>query len=428
MNLKDVSNLFEQKTMECFNIICSIEKNIFYYEKIMSDLKKNFISNRAKKYFYEKYRLEITNDNIYTMIETLENDLFILNENLNKQNEKRKLYELVKNSLKYEQIIDASLLEFINAELKKDNINNYELLRINELIRIQNENLKSSSKSTILGFDLYLILNMLDLGYEKIQVLENENAEKLDLIVSKLNELIDHNNLEDITDNLKLDESYGSIYDQVDFKYIYTEILRHLQFKLWELIDILKQEDFAFDIEMLNDIKNEYKTIISKYMYFREKMDSINIDIKQEDVIDYDENDIDSEVKVVNNLYYASNSLEPNKCYFMRDLSDIREESLEKIWHLLQDFKYGKNLNTKYLEGSDKYIEIKDDQIRIILRPILENNYAVVGVFIKKSDNLRETYRNMFKRKLPELNDDYSLSVENIVSEYIEQNKRSGSR
>ena len=427
MDLKDVSDIFERKIVECFNEICSMEKYILFCENIMNDLKKNFISNRAKKYFYEKYRLEVRNDNIYNMIGTLENDLFVLRENLNKQKKKCKLFELVKNSIIYEQIINSSLVDFINAELKKDNIENSELLRVNELIRIQNESLKCYNKSTILGSDLYLILNMLNLGYEKIEILENPNAEKLDLIVSKLNELIDHNKLEDIKDNLNLDELYNNIYRQKDFRYIYTEILRHLQFKIWELIDILKQEDFSFDIDMLNDIKNEYKTIIGKYMYFREKIDAINIEIKQEDVID-DENDVDSENKEINNLYYASNSLEPQKCYFMRDLSDIREESLEKIWNLLQDFKYGKNLNTKYLEGSDKYIEIKDDQIRIVLKPLGENNYIVVGVFIKKSDNLRETYQNMFKRKLPELNDEYSMAVENIVSQFVEQNKRSGSR
>ena len=51
-----------------------------------------------------------------------------------------------------------------------------------------------------------------------------------------------------------------------------------------------------------------------------------------------------------------------------------------------------------------------------------------MGVFIKKSDNNRSAYNNILARPLASIDDEYSREVENYYMDYIENNKRSGSR
>lgn len=437
MNLKEVSNLFEQKGNEYLNKISFLEKNIITYEHVIEDLNKKFISKRAKKILYENYRIEITKDNIPILIETIKNDLYITKENLEKLRGRYKLCVFVKNTLRYRQIVLPFLIDFINEELRKDDIAEVELIKINELIKIHNVNIKSNQYNTILGKDLHLILNMLNHGYEEIEIFENTRSTKLDLIVNKFREVVDNNSLAVIIANFDYEKIYENIYEPVDFRYIYTEILRYIQLKIWELIEMVKNEEFYFDIETLKIIKDEYKDYLDKYLYFRNKVDEIDLEIENsleeeidEEISADEENETELENEIVNNLYYSSSSPEPNKCYFMKDLVTIREESLGKIEELLKRFKQGKKLNIKHLSGGKEkgFIEIKHDQIRIILKLINNNNYSVMGVFIKKSDNLIETYHNMYERPLAEINDDYAFKVEEEMQKYVAENKRSGTR
>ncbi len=431
MNLKEVSELFKAKAQKYHREIGATQKDIILYESIIEDLEKKRISLAAQKLLYEKYRLKLTKGNLKIMLGTLKTDLFVLREKLKIVQEKYKMCRYVVNSLSYKQIALPFLVNFINEELKKNGISEVELIKINEKIKIHNANVKHNERNALLGADLHLIIDMLNQGYEEIMPLENKNADKLDSIVAKLNDVVDSDDLASIKDNFNFKEMYGNVYDNNDFKYIYTEILRHIQNKIYELIELLKHEEYYFDIETLKIIKTEYKDFYHKYMFIREKIDSLDKDNEisiENDLIVENPLDAayDNNIGIKCNLYYASNSDDPAKCFLMRDLSSIREESLARIWQLLQDFKNGENRNLKVLENG--YLEIKDYQIRIILKSLNNGNYSVAGVFIKKSNNLHNTYQNMFNRPLADINDEYAQAVEEQVAKYVAENGRKGTR
>lgn len=363
MNLKEVSELFKEKA-NTYNKEISIQENeIKFYEKVIRDLENNHLSLPAQKLLYEKYRLKLTKDNLEIMLGTIKTDLFVLKEKLKIAKEKYKLSCFAIHALGYKQIALPFLIKFINEELKKSNVSEIELIKINEKIKIHNANVRHNEQNAILGADLHLIIDMLNQGYEEIEVIENKNADKLDAIVDKLNTVIDNDDLASISDNFNLEEMYGNVYNKKDFKYIYTEILRHIQSKIYELISMLKQEEYYFDIETLKIIKEEYKDFYNKYMFIRERIDTLNVEIAIDESIELNEEEepLDEAPDTdCYKLYYASNSDDPTKCYLMRDLSSLREESLDKIWTLLTEFKRKRKLNIRHL-GVSNYIEIKDD-------------------------------------------------------------------
>ncbi len=429
MNLKEVNNLFHDKATKYHYEVDSLKKEIDYYEKVMQDLENKHLSLVAQKLLYEKYRLKLTKYNLEIMLKTIKTDLFVLKEKLKIAEEKYKLSCITIHALGYKQITLPYLLKFINDELRKSNVSELDLIKINEKIKIHNANVLHNRHNTILAKDLHLILDMLNQGYEEIVPIENKNAEKLDQIVDKLNEVIDRDDLDTINDNFKFKEMYSNLYNNEDFLYIYTEILRHIQFKIYELISLLKMEEYYFDMETLKIIKEEYKTFYHKYMFIRNQIDDLNIEIAIAESIEPDDEETLEKIADIDcyKLYYASNSDDPTKCFIMRDLSSIREESLPRIWQLLDNFKNQEKVKTKHLKTSN-YIEIKDDQIRIILKPLGEGNYSVEGVFIKKSDNLREAYQSMFNRPIAEIDDDYAYAVEEQMANYVMEYGRKGSR
>ncbi len=421
MNLKEVSDLFKEKAVKYNKEVEETKKEINLYEKVIADLENNRLSIPAQKLLYEKYRIKLTKSNAKIMLLTLRTDLFVLTEKLKITQEKYKFSCYAIHSLSYRQVALPFLIDFINTELHKSNIAEIDIIKINEKLKIHNANVRHNKKNSILSTDLHLIINMLNQGYEEIIPIENNNALKLDLIVDKLCSIIDKDELEEIKDNFNLEEIYGNVYNNIDFKYIYTELLRYIQNKIYELITLLKKEEYYFDIETLKIIKEEYKNYYHKYIFIREKIDNLNIDLIPEE---------NAEVPIKEDnykLYYSSNNIDPLKCFFMRDLTSIREESLIRIWQLLENFKYKEKVTIKHL-GVSNYIEIKDDQIRIILKPLSKDNYSIQGVFIKKSDNLREVYQNMFNRPTAEVNDEYSKQVEEQIKMYVEEYGRKGRR
>ena len=158
-------------------------------------------------------------------------------------------------------------------------------------------------------------------------------------------------------------------------------------------------------------------------MYIRKIYDNLKItEYKDEEDVE----EIEEEVFSGNKLYYSSNSIDPSKCYFVKDLMNIREDALADIQKLINDFKEGKINNAKKITVGA--LELKYDQIRIILKRIKGNCYSVLGVFIKKSDNLHDMYAMVVNRKDAIIDDEYSKNVEDYYNEYIDNNKRKSSR
>ncbi len=421
MVLKDVSILFLDKCDKLSAEITFLTEELNTYENAINDLETGYLSKLCQKLLYDKYRIYLTKGNSEKMLKTLKTDLFVIKEKLTILKRKKNLSLAVYNSLTYRQLIKPSVMAFIRDELENYGIDDVEIMKINEKIKIHNSNIMRYQKNSLRSDDFALILEMLNHGIESYPKIKVDKSDELDIVASKLKKVIDSDPLSLIKDNLELEAMYQNIYNEEEIKYLYTELLRHCQNRLFDLIQVLKNKEYYYDIEVLQVIKTDYKVLMEKILYLREKLNILSLDKAElmEETIEED----------VNKLYYSSNSLEPNKCYFLKDIESIREESLERIADLLTSFKKGDNLNIKALYGKNgNFIEIKDDQIRIILQPINNHLYSLMGVFIKKSDNLRETYRNIFNRPLAEVNDEYSLLVEEIFKDYVKENARKGRR
>ena len=207
-------------------------------------------------------------------------------------------------------------------------------------------------------------------------------------------------------------------------------MLKYYQNRIFDLINILKDKEFYFSISTLQSIKEEYKELYQKYMYIRTQLDSLTETKNVE--IDYpcEEQGKEAQITIGGgvSLYYSTNSKEPEKCYFVRDLMNIREEAYETILDLIEAFKRGNNVNTKYLSTNSNFIELKKDQIRIVLKPLGNNNYSVMGAFIKKSTNDIHLYQTMFNRPIADLDNIYKEKVEEYYEIFLEKNRRKGTR
>ena len=184
-----------------------------------------------------------------------------------------------------------------------------------------------------------------------------------------------------------------------------------------KLVKILK--DFDVLNELYNEgFDNEYIDIKDELIYALQNIMMMLNDFTA--TIDSDDKNI---------LYYSTNNTsDASKCYFVNDLLGLRAEAYETILSLMNDFKNGILTSVKYLKDSSGCFELKKDQIRIILKQIEDNKYAVYGLFIKKSNNNMHKYREIFKRPSAYISLGYSKEVEDFYQKYIIDNQRKGSR
>ena len=95
-----------------------------------------------------------------------------------------------------------------------------------------------------------------------------------------------------------------------------------------------------------------------------------------------------------------------------------------------------KEVKTLKLDKMPNFIELKDDQVRIILKHLKNNIYAVLGLFTKKDDNAPAKYNIIMKRELPDITTDDKLNLEfdlariceSDLSKLVTQKARKGNR
>lgn len=119
-------------------------------------------------------------------------------------------------------------------------------------------------------------------------------------------------------------------------------------------------------------------------------------------------------------FYYAKTS---GKSYLEDDIKSLfPEDSYNAVINLLIRFKNGHLMPSqrKNLISANAltrgYSEIRDDQIRIIYKRLKDNEYAIVGAFIKKADNNLLTYQTICER-----NQRLLISDEEFEKNFFEQ-------
>lgn len=267
MHLIDVQNLFCNDISYYKKEISYLNKQIELYKRALSDLENKKVSQIVKDLIYEKYHIS-NNKNIDVLHGILKNDLFTLEKRLELINKKYSMSLSIYNAIKYRQIITPDMINAIKEKLIEEKVKDADLIKIMELINVRNGHVLVNEEKAIFSEDLFLVLNMLNSGFEEIDVTMNTD-ESLDEEITKIiNEL-------DSTNITTLDLSKYKKEEQI---YIYKRLLLYYQDKIYNLIEVLKNKEYYFDIELLQQIKDEYKETYAIYIFIRNELDALNLE------------------------------------------------------------------------------------------------------------------------------------------------------
>ena len=267
MHLIDVQNIFYNDNLDYKSEINYLNRQIGLYKRALSDLENKKVSQIVKDLIYEKYHIS-NNRNIDVLHGILKNDLFTLEKRLELINKKYSMSLSIYNAIKYRQIITPDMINAIKEKLIEEKVKDADLIKIMELINVRNGHVLVNEEKAIFSEDLFLVLNMLNSGFEEIDVTMNTD-ESLDEEITKIiNEL-------DSTNITTLDLSKYKKEEQI---YIYKRLLVFYQDKIYNLIEVLKNKEYYFDIELLQQIKDEYKETYAIYIFIRNELDALNLE------------------------------------------------------------------------------------------------------------------------------------------------------
>ena len=267
MHLIDVQNIFYNDNLDYKSEINYLNRQIGLYKRALSDLENKKVSQIVKDLIYEKYHIS-NNRNIDVLHGILKNDLFTLEKRLELINKKYSMSLSIYNAIKYRQIITPDMINAIKEKLIEEKVKDADLIKIMELINVRNGHVLVNEEKAIFSEDLFLVLNMLNSGFEEIDVTMNTD-ESLDEEITKIiNEL-------DSTNITTLDLSKYKKEEQV---YLYKRLLLFYQDKIYNLIEVLKNKEYYFDIELLQQIKDEYKETYAIYIFIRNELDALNLE------------------------------------------------------------------------------------------------------------------------------------------------------
>ncbi len=267
MHLIDVQNLFCNDISYYKKEISYLNKQIELYKRALSDLENKKVSQIVKDLIYEKYHIS-NNKNIDVLHGILKNDLFTLEKRLELINKKYSMSLSIYNAIKYRQTITPDMIAAIKEKLIEEKVKDADLIKIMELINVRNGHVLVNEEKAIFSEDLFLVLNMLNSGFEEIDVTMNTD-ESLDEEITKIINELDSANI------TTLDLSKYKKEEQI---YIYKRLLVFYQDKIYNLIEVLKNKEYYFDIELLQQIKDEYKETYAIYIFIRNELDALNLE------------------------------------------------------------------------------------------------------------------------------------------------------
>ena len=439
---------------ELINILTegSLEENKLSISMLLDTIYKDDI------YINEFYRILLQNDNeilINEFIEKIKKEYT----NLKHNNKSLKIridrnYEMylsskrVKASLKYQTPISKSKNDIFNIkriisyyETSGIISNKEELLLINE-IELHNRkietNRKKSSEEQDYTKNLYNeIPNILNIGFQEHDVIEvfKDRKKSLDKFAFEIINIIDSITIEEINDLLESYEIYN--LDNSEYNYILVSVLDVYLEELITLYELLiDKEVYQHRMGRLEVIKNYYQTL-EKYLTVRNYYNKISEYVPDETPNE----ELIKETSKEKRLIYSRSNVNITKAKLISDMADIPYEYYETVYDLITKFKNGtigiKELKTltshKQFRG---HLELKYDQVRIIIKHVKDNIYNVLGVFAKKDDNDIPMYRVMTNRMTSDVSTDKLLShqlelseiTEKELEELVKEKSRKGTR
>lgn len=338
---------------------------------------------------------------ILTEYEDMKNQLLLLNVELKEKVKTIIEYKRVLSNFKYNGIITNEQIELVEKIMEKYDFSVEDQIRVFESIRIHNiKNMYDEPKIS------YTVFNMLDTNFEKYDI---EGYEEFCYIYeSVINKIID-----DLREGVQ-SISDPSIYQDQDLRKV--------------VIQEYNENKFIYD-----NLQKIYKINRKGYLNILNQEKDNQVDgIDSNTISDIDKNII---------LYEFTSNKEVT--YLERDLKKFPNEYLSKVMELLEKKKKDTlkpdeirifKSNNNILKGFE---ELRDDQVRIILKHLEGNYYCVIGAFVKKVNTPLNLFYNVAKRGctidistsvLLEENLDKANKAEINIYDFIDKNARKGSR
>ena len=432
------------------SLLISILFNTIYGNNIYGD---RFYSLLLKAMVSKEGRIELKH--FINMIKKDYDNLMMENDGLVQQIERNKNVvssaNRVKLCFKYGNIISGDLPDVSNVkriislfQLSGVISNKEELLLINEIElynkRISLDKLKDNDREYTI--DLYeRIPNILNAGFQehdKISVSENKKN-TLDRFANEIEKYLLYLNTDEIIPVIEEYKRYN--IDNNEYNYLIVRVLDDYLNDLLTYYEYLMDKDvYTKRQERIEVVKNYYQ-VLDKYLYLRNYYEKINeIDLV---LVDNDNNDElycnDSNDK---QLIFAHSNVNISKSRIISDMGSVPHEYYERVYELINGFKKN-TLRRKEVasftsvdRSMASFFELRDDQIRIIVKHMDSDIYCIMGVFVKKSDNLRSVYRSMVSRELPNISTDdqkqmyIELGKKDMeeLEQFVSNNKRKGTR
>ena len=250
------------------------------------------------------------------------------------------------------------------------------------------------------------IPNILDSGFEMFDLIE-VNSNRLETINSYVNDLKSYICQLNIDEIIPVIESYQKYnLETNEYNYIVNEILKMFLFEALDYYKILLDISIYKDKESRHEAIQTYNEYLDKYLLIRDYYNKIT-DIELNDEVESLEEpeEFDEPIDAINprRLIFSHPASNPTKSRLIDDLKDVPEEYFERVQSLLENFIVHKKKFKSLTTNKPGFMELKDDQVRIVMKHTANNIYCVMGVFAKKANNDRKMYRTMCNRTVTDI-------------------------
>lgn len=290
---------------------------------------------------------------------------------------------------KHEEIDEYKINE-IKKLLNESNYSEKDKIIILEHIRNHNIKCKGSNKKPS-----YTTIRMIESDfslYDTDEVIDKRLKNNLDeCALSIFNTMMTES---DIDIPLFLEETTSWLNNRECFDYTIKKALNNFINGLKECRENMISDNNYYDQILRAVIIEEYNSYYYKYLslknYYEEKL-------KQRDCHD-------EKVQVEEKKFYFAKSGPGSATYIEKDIENIPYEYYERVKKLLERFKNNTlpNGNIERFSSTNqklsRYLKLKEDQIRILISPLGDNSYLIVGAMLKKKDNATKDYIRLVGR------------------------------
>ena len=264
--------------------------------------------------------------------------------------------------------------------------------------------------------------NIIDGGFQQLEEIEvnDERRVVLDKIVKEIYGYINYFDGLDIVDAIARYREYN--LDDNEYSYIVTSVLNKYLDELLTYYGLLTDKEIYINRKDRLDTIKSYYSMLDKYLILMKHYNEIN-DFRPDD--DDDNPKLPDEDAETRQLVF-SHSDNSDKAKIITDMKDVPHEYYDTVLELINSFINNKlsKKEIKSLKNNGKltqFIELKYDQVRIVLKHLKDNIYCVMGIGVKKDNNDMVMYSRLANRKIPNIQELDKLKKELELSEIVKK-------